>query len=154
MLAKRGGKNLTIEDTRKGNHITLSKEANRYLIMQCFIKYAPLSTEHIVKRTNLSRPTVLSVIRELKEERLIIHDGFSESSGGRAANLWALNGEDHFAVGIDFEFPKVRMALANMKRQILASQTLIFSQDVDSDTLLTELFDKQCSRYRNESRHR
>ena len=133
---------MTIEDTRKGNHITLLKEANRYLIMQCIIKYAPLSTEDIVKRTNLSRPTVLGVIRELQEERLIIHDGFSESIGGRAANLWALNGEDHFAVGIDFEFPKVRMTLANMKRQIRASQTLVFSQDVNRDTLLTELFDK------------
>ncbi len=133
---------MTIEDKQKGNHITLLKEANRYLIMQCIIKYAPLSTEDIIKRTNLSRPTVISVIRELKDERLIVHDGFSESNGGRAANLWALNGEDHFAVGIDFEFPKVRMMIANMKRQIRASQTLAFSQEVDKKELLTELFNK------------
>ncbi len=133
---------MTSESSRsgKGNNIKLVKEANKYLIMQCIIKCAPVSTEDIVKRTNLSRPTVLNVMRDLLDDQLIVKTGFSESSGGRAAALWGLNGTRHLALGIDFEFPKVRMVIANMKSEILAAKTIAYPQSIQKDALLQNLY--------------
>ncbi len=128
------------ETPRKGNNIKLLKEANRYLILQCVIKCAPISTEEIVKRTNLSRPTVLNVIKDLTEDNLIVRDGYSESSGGRTASLWGLDGNHHFAMGIDFEFPQVRMVIANMKSEIRASHTITYPQTIGKEELLKNLY--------------
>ena len=99
----------------KRNNIKLLKEANKILVLQCIMKLAPISTEEILKHTGLSRPTVINLLKELTDEEIVTKAGFSESSGGRSAALLALNGEKHFALGIDFEFPAVRMAIANMK---------------------------------------
>lgn len=137
MFLKTGrGTAMTTETLHKGNNIKLLKEANKYLILQCIIKCAPISTEEIVKRTNLSRPTVLNVIKDLTEENLVLKVGFSESSGGRAAGLWGLSGDHHFAVGIDFEFPQVRMVIANMKSEIRASRTVAYPRDIEKAELL------------------
>ena len=102
----------------KRNNIKLLKEANKILVLQCIMKLAPISTEEILKHTGLSRPTVINLLKELTDEEIVTKAGFSESSGGRSAALLALNGEKHFALGIDFEFPAVRMAIANMKGDI------------------------------------
>lgn len=122
----------------KGNSVKLLKEANKYLIFQCIMKLAPISVEEIVKHTKLSRPTVLNIIRELSEENVIVKEGFSESSGGRSAALLGLNGEGHFALGVDFEFPTVRLAIANMKGQIRARENLTYPQDIGKDELIAD----------------
>ncbi|MDD3411332.1 MAG: ROK family transcriptional regulator [Eubacteriales bacterium] len=126
--------------SRKGNNIKLVKEANKYLILQCILKFAPLSTEEIVSRTGLSRPTVLGVMRELADDQLIARVGYSESSGGRAAGLWGMDGEGHFAVGVDFEFPQVRMVIANLKNEIRCAKTLTYPRTIEKTELLERFF--------------
>ena len=130
------------EKKAKGNHTILLKQANRYLVLQSIMKYGHVSTEEIVKITNISRPTVLNITRELSDNDVIVRDGFSESSGGRAAGLWTLNREKHFAVGVDFEFPQVRMALANLKNEILASRTITYSQDIEKQDLIGQFYEQ------------
>ncbi|MCE5344225.1 MAG: ROK family transcriptional regulator, partial [Eubacteriales bacterium] len=131
---------ITYQKAQQGNNIKLLKEANKYLILQCITKCAPVSTEEIVKRTNLSRPTVLDGIRALTDENMIIRVGYSESSGGRAAGLWGLDGNHHFAMGIDFEFPQVRMVIANMNSEIRSSRTLSYPRDIEKAALLENLY--------------
>lgn len=132
------------EQTRevKGNSVKILKEANKYLIFQCIMKLAPISIEEIVQHTKLSRPTVLNIIRELTEEDVIVKEGFSESSGGRSAALLGLNGSSHFALGVDFEFPIIRMAIANMKGEIRARENLTYPQDIEKDALLADFYRK------------
>ncbi len=123
-----------------GNSIRVLKEANKYLVLQCIMTLAPLSTEDIIKNTGLSRPTVLNILRELEEEDVIIKDGFSESSGGRSAALLTLNGSKHYAVGIDFEFPTVRMVIANLKGEICSSKKLVYRKDIEKEELLQDFY--------------
>ena len=139
MQSRSGGSTLNAENAVKGNNIKILKEANKFLILQCIMKYAPVSTEDIVKRTSLSRPTVLNIIRELMEEDIVVKDGYSESSGGRAAALLGLSGQSHFAVGIDFEFPTIRMAITNMKGDIRAARILTYDKDIEQEVLLADL---------------
>ena len=123
-----------------GNSIRVLKEANKYLVLQCIMALAPLATEDIIKNTGLSRPTVLNILRELEEDDVIMKDGFSESNGGRSAALLTLNGNKHFALGIDFEFPTVRMVIANLKGEICCSKKLVYDKSVEKDTLLQDFY--------------
>ena len=108
-----------MEATRsKGNNVRVLKEANKYLILQCIMKLAPLSIEDVVQHTGLSRPTVLNIVKTLMEEEIIVKDGFSDTGVGRSAALLNLNDRKHFALGVDFEFPAIRMAIADMGGEI------------------------------------
>ena len=134
----------------KRNNIKLLKEANKILVLQCIMKLAPISTEEILKHTGLSRPTVINLLKELTDEEIVTKAGFSESSGGRSAALLALNGEKHFALGIDFEFPAVRMAIANMKGDIRAQESVVYPQGIGKEDLLPDLL-RRIDRFIGES---
>lgn len=134
----------------KRNNIKLLKEANKILVLQCIMKLAPISTEEILKHTGLSRPTVINLLKELTDEEIVTKAGFSESSGGRSAALLALNGEKHFALGIDFEFPVVRMAIANMKGDIRAQESVVYPQGIGKEDLLPDLL-RRIDRFIGES---
>ena len=124
----------------KGNSIRVLKEANKYLVLQCIMTLSPLATEDIVKNTGLSRPTVLNILRELEEDEIVIKDGFSESNGGRSAALLTLNGSKHLALGIDFEFPAVRMVIANLKGEIHSSRKVVYDKAIEKDELLRDFY--------------
>ncbi len=123
----------------KKNTTKVLKAANKYLVMQCIQTYEPVTTEEISSRTSLSRPTVLEIIREFLEEGYIMKSGFSESAGGRPAALIQINKDSAYAVGIDLEFPKVRMAVSNMKKEIIASREIKFHIDCEAKEVLTRL---------------
>ncbi len=111
------------------NTTKVLKEANKYLIMQCILNYEPITTEEIVKKTSVSRPTVLEILKELTEEGYIVKNGYSESTGGRSPALIYVNRDSCYAVGVDFEFPKIRLALSNIKGDIIKAREIKFSMD-------------------------
>lgn len=121
------------------NTTKVLKEANKYLIIQCILNYEPITTEEIVKKTSVSRPTVLEILKELTEEGYIVKNGYSESTGGRSPALIYINRESCFAVGVDFEFPKIRIAVSNIKGEILKSREIKFSINEKPDRIKKNL---------------
>ncbi len=121
------------------NTTKVLKEANKYLIMQCILNYEPITTEEIVKKTSISRPTVLEILRELTDEGYIVKNGYSESTGGRSPALINVNRDSCYAVGVDFEFPKVRLAISNMKGDIIKAKEIKFSINEKPDFIKKSL---------------
>lgn len=119
-----------------GNNSKILKSANKYLVLQCISTYEPLTVEDIVKKTNLSRPTVINSVKELTESDIVIKDGYAESTGGRTATLLSTNAEAYYAVGADFEFPEVRLAISNLKGTILASEQIKYPLDISAEEVI------------------
>lgn len=124
------------------NTTKVLKEANKYLVMQYIQTCEPVTTEEISSRTSLSRPTVLEIVKDFLEEGYIVKKGFSQSTGGRPAELICLNQDSAYAVGIDFEFPKVRLALSNVKKEIVARRELKFHLDEEAQHVLQSLLEE------------
>lgn len=121
------------------NNVKIIKHANRYLVLQCISAYGPISIEDIVKKTDLSRPTVLNAVKILTEENILIKSGFSKSTGGRTASLISVNTKAYYAVGIDFEFPKVRIVIADLKGGICSHKTIEYPLEIRSSEVLADL---------------
>lgn len=118
------------------NNVKIIKQANRYLVLQCILGYGPISIEDIVKRTDLSRPTVLSAVKILTEESILVKSGFSKSTGGRTASLISINTKAYYAVGIDFEFPKIRIVIADLKGGICSHKTIEYPLNIKASEVL------------------
>ena len=123
------------------NTTKVLKEANKYLIMQTILLYQPLTIEEIVRRTMVSRPTVLEVIKELQENGYIIKKGQVRSTGGRPADLILVNSKACYAVGVDLEFPihMTRIAVTNAAKEIIGSKEIHYEDDADASEILDSL---------------
>ncbi|MBW4079839.1 ROK family transcriptional regulator [Paenibacillus sp. S150] len=121
------------------NNTRILKLANKYLVLQCITTYEPITVEDIVKKTNLSRPTVINSVKELTEENVVMKGGRAESTGGRTAVLLTTNADAYYAVGADFEFPQVRMAIANLKGTILASRQFDYPLEISAEEIIRDL---------------
>lgn len=117
----------------KKNTTKVIKEANKYLVMQCIQAFEPVTLEKIAEKTLLSRPTILEIINSFKEEGIVVNGGFRESTGGRPPQLLCINGDSAYAIGIDFEFPTIRIALANAKREIVGRRKILFKIDTQAE---------------------
>ena len=123
----------------KKNTTKVIKEANQYLVMQCIQAFEPVTLEEIAEKTLLSRPTILEIINSFKEEGIVVNGGFRESTGGRPPQLLCINGDSAYAIGIDFEFPTIRIALANAKREIVGRRKILFKIDTQAKEVLARM---------------
>lgn len=123
----------------KKNTTKVIKEANKYLVMQCIQAFEPVTLEEIAEKTLLSRPTILEIINSFKEEGIVVNGGFRESTGGRPPQLLCINGDSAYAIGIDFEFPTIRIALANAKREIVGRRKILFQINTQAEEVLARM---------------
>jgi predicted NBD/HSP70 family sugar kinase/predicted transcriptional regulator len=106
----------------KGNNTQIVKKANKCLVLDAIRASEGISIEDIVWTTHLSRPTINKIITELLDEDIIQKNGYRISSGGRHPVLYSLNTHSWYAVGIDFEFPPMRMIVTDMYANIVFSK--------------------------------
>ncbi len=69
----------------------LMKELNRSLIIEALEKCREATRVELSEKTGISQPTVNLLIRRMLEEQTVISLGAGESTGGRRAELFALN---------------------------------------------------------------
>ena len=65
---------------------------------------------------------MLKLLGELEQEKIVERIGLGESMGGRQPMLYALNLRYHFAIGVDFEFPPMRIVFSDIKGNVVFSK--------------------------------
>lgn len=115
------------------------KIANKNLIYQCIRDKKHITMSEIEYITHLSHPTVTSLVRDLEREGQVKKDGVGVSCGGRAPTLYSINADSAYAMGIDMEFPHVRMAICDLEGSILCSSNRLYPEDSCKDQVITML---------------
>ncbi len=92
------------------------------------------------KEMNLSIPTVTKLVGELIEEGFVVDFGKQETAGGRRPNIYGLNENSGYFVGVDIQKFYVHIGLVNFKGEIMESKLNIpFKMDHTHES-----FDKIC----------
>lgn len=97
------------------------------------------------KEMNLSVPTVTKLVTELMEDGFVEDFGKVETNGGRRPNIYGLNHNSGYFVGVDIKRSLINIGLANFKGEIVHSQINIPFQ-VDRSP---ECFDAFCQLVNN-----
>ncbi|MCL2016388.1 MAG: ROK family transcriptional regulator [Defluviitaleaceae bacterium] len=100
---------------------------NKLTVIECIIKNGPLTCEEIVKSTQLSRPTVVDILKEVQNNNIIKKMGRGEYSGGRLPVLYAIEPMWRFVLAVDFEYPRVKVAIVNFASEIVAEKTFHYA---------------------------
>lgn len=107
-------KNL-ISELESGSKNSIYKKT----ILNVFINQGDLSISDLAKEVDMSVPTVTKLIGELIEQDYVFDFGKQETSGGRRPNIYGLNPDACYFVGVDIRRFRVNIALINFKGEVL-----------------------------------
>ena len=121
---ERGGSQGSLEGLR---------ELNRLRVVDALREAGTLSRSEIARRTGLSRSTVSTLVAGLVERGFIVErtEEGGTPSQGRPPTMLCLDGSAGSAVGVDFDHDRVRVAVSDLSRTVLAEAVEL--SDVDHD---------------------
>ncbi len=102
------------------NRHELVRRTNVENVFRTIGEHGPISRAAIIKLTNLSKPTVLSLVAALEGEGLIRGIQISSTGAGRTPIVYAHNPGAAHVVGIDLGGTKILAAIADLAGEILA----------------------------------
>ena len=115
------------------------REFNRLRIVDYLRINGTASRAELSRRTGLSRSTVSTLVADLQRRGLVVERAgqfAGEGQPGRPAALLELDPSAAAAVGIDFDHDKVRVAVSDLSRSVLAEASAPHDVDHDAQTAL------------------
>ena len=83
------------------------KDYNKYKLLQVIKQEESVTIEECCTKVKLSRPTVSRIIQELRNENIIAPTGCVGDTGGRSAQLFGINDQVLFSIGLVVRLPKI-----------------------------------------------
>ncbi len=117
----------------------LMRRINRSAILKLLRDSSPLSRTQIAKRLDMSLPTVMRIIDDLVEERLVQPCGQGKSTGGRPSALLEFNGQAYTVLGVDLGGMKMLGMIADLSGNIQHEQSISLAHGASEDDYLQEL---------------
>ena len=91
-------------------------------IIEHLILKGDLSISDIAKEMDMSVPTITKLIGRLIDEGYVLDYGKQETSGGRRPNVYGLNPEACYFVGVDIRHFSIHIALTNFKGEVIKTK--------------------------------
>lgn len=108
-----------IEDIELGSKNALMK----IKIISYYINNGENSLADLGREMDLTVPTVTKLVGELIEDGYVIDFGKQETNGGRRPNIYGLNPNSGYFVGVDIKHFRINMALINFKGDLMQTKT-------------------------------
>jgi glucokinase len=110
---------------------TYMRRINRAAILELIRREAPIARSDIARKLNVSLPTVMRIVEDLIDSRLVLELDETEASGGRRRRLLSFNPSENLVIGINMGGMVIFGALADIGGTILAERRMPMSQDAE-----------------------
>lgn len=124
------------------SNIELKKIHQKNAIIEYLYKKGPTSNPEIARYTKMSSPTITKLIQELIDLGIIIDMGVGESIGGRKPNLFGINPNARYIVGVDIDCRMVKLGIFNLANEAVSEIVTYFGNVKDKNKMFTELFSR------------
>jgi predicted NBD/HSP70 family sugar kinase len=117
------------------------RKANRNLVLNSVIKKGKQTIGDIIRMTGLSRPTVVTIINELINDEILIKSGLAPADVGRQSTLFSVNASFYVAIGIDLDFPPIRMTIVDLAGTQIYNESWDMPPDSDVMNVAKSIMD-------------
>jgi len=128
--------------TEENSTIRVKKFVLKKRIIQLLYLEGNKSIPDIGRVTGMSIPTITRTITELIDEGLVLDNGIGASIGGRRPNLFMLNAEARYVLGIDMGRFSTHIAILNLNRQIVSSEGIINIELEHDENIVEKIYTK------------
>lgn len=122
------------------SNVELKKIFQKNSIIEYLYRLGPTSNPEIARFTKMSSPTITKLIQELLDLDIIHDMGIGESIGGRKPNLYGINPNARYIIGIDVDCRMVKMGVFNLANEAVSEIITYFGNVKDKNLMFEELF--------------
>lgn len=108
------------------------------MILEVIYRDGSKSIPEMSKIIQMSTPTITRALDDLVSEGFILEEGIGASSGGRRPNLFGINPNARFVLGIDISRYYVRMCIFNLHNQP-AAEIKVLNEGLETTTDILEM---------------
>lgn len=112
------------------------KSLNKSIILNKIRTEGPISRALIAKETELTPPTVSSIVKELLDAELVVESEQGESQGGRKPTMLIINSSRFYVIGIDVGPRSLRATILNLSGDAVAEDSCTFSLPISKEELV------------------
>jgi len=107
------------------------KKLNQFEVLDTIRKTDVMSCPEIAEKLKLSNPTVINIVKEFVDRKVLLYAGEAQSRGGRRAQLVKLNESAGYVIGVDFEIPHITAVLTDLKMNVIKKSKAILPKNAD-----------------------
>jgi predicted NBD/HSP70 family sugar kinase len=89
-------------------------QTNKYNVFRCLVREGPINRAAIAKRLDISIPTVMAIVEDLFEKKVIRSVGKGESGVGKQPEILAIEPDCFYTVGVDIGRSALRIVVNNL----------------------------------------
>jgi glucokinase-like ROK family protein len=130
------------DKVEENSNIRQKKFILKKRIVQLLYLEGNKSIPDIGRATGMSIPTITRTIAELIDEGFVLDNGIGASIGGRRPNLYLLNNDARYVLGIDMGRFSTHLAILNLNHQIVSSEGIIVSELEYDETIIDKIYKK------------
>lgn len=131
-----------MQSTLAGRNSSTVKSHNLQAILLALLRQEHLSRVDLARLTGLSTTTITNLIAELLEQGIVVEEGTGRlqrrRGAGRPRTALRLVPEARYAVGVHIGVGNIRVAVTDLRAQILACHTLAHPLDETAETVLSK----------------
>ena len=124
------------------SNIEHKKIFQKNAIIEYLYKQGPTSNPDIARFTKMSSPTITKLVQELINLGIVIDMGIGESIGGRKPNLFGINPNARYIIGVDIDCRMVKLGIFNLANEAVSEIVTYFGNVKDKHQMFTELFSR------------
>lgn len=110
--------------------------ANKQNVFRCILNEGPINKSAIAQKIGITIPSVMKIVDSLLESGLVRSVGKGVSSGGKPPEMLEAVANSHYAIGVDIGLSEIRIALGNMKKEIVARRTMQSCSNLTVDDMV------------------
>ncbi|MCX6346950.1 MAG: ROK family transcriptional regulator [Actinobacteria bacterium] len=116
------------------------KQINRKHILNMLREYDEISIAELSKKANLSKPTVMKIMKHYIDKGFVVISGKGSSTdeGGKKPNIFKFNANGGYSIGMVITANKLKTIITNLKAEIIKS----ISVDLDLNEGLESVIEK------------
>ncbi|ASN04153.1 ROK family transcriptional regulator [Virgibacillus necropolis] len=115
----------------------LMKSVNKSIILNKIRIAEPISRAQIAKETELTPPTVSSIVKELIEQGIVRESVLGVSQGGRKPTMLLINSDAFYVIGVDAGPETVECILADLSGKIIDRTASRISKPITNEQFAT-----------------
>ncbi len=119
-------------DNVKGS-LELIKRMNRSLVLETVKNFQPISRAQVAKKLKLSKTTVVAIVNDLVERKLLteLGEGTSSKGGGRPGMMLGFNPKSAYGIGVDIGGTKIQVIITDLIGEIVLAKKIETTNKVD-----------------------
>ena len=123
------------------NAVKRKQEQYRRIVRHLYYRGA-VSIAELVKAVKISQPLVASLVEDLLRSEVILDHGIGESVGGRRPNMYCINPDYQYVIGVEINLHTLNLAVFNLaNKQIYREEVKYFDLE-NNESYLKALVEK------------